>query len=292
MTEDVGGRDASEGRADPAAATGADSGSVEPVARIERVGHAFDGLEVLDDVSLDLRPGSAIALIGPNGAGKTTLLRIVAGLLRPDAGRVRVTDGRGSSDGGSGARGADHPDGGEAGAGDARSVGYLPQSPSFRPRFSVAETLEFYADLVPGPVDVDAALDQVGLAGVRGRRVAALSGGMLRLLGVAQAIVGDPPLVVLDEPTGDLDPAMTDHVFEAVESLATGGTAVLLATHDLTGAERADEVAFLDAGRLVFAGPPADFVSEPGAASLPDAFLRQVRGEDGVAPAVRRGVER
>ena len=292
MTGDVGGRDASEGRADPAAATGADSGSVEPVARIERVGHAFDGLEVLDDVSLDLRPGSAVALIGPNGAGKTTLLRIVAGLLRPDAGRVRIRDGRGSSAGVSEVRRPGRAGGEEAGARGARSVGYLPQSPSFRPRFSVYETLEFYADLVPGPVDVDAALERVGLAGVRDRRVAALSGGMLRLLGVAQAVVGDPPLVVLDEPTGDLDPAMTDHVFEAVESLAEAGTAVLHATHDLTGAARADEVAFLDAGRLVFAGPPEEFVSETGAASLPEAFLSQVRGEDGVAPAVRQGVER
>ena len=266
--------------------------AAETAARVSGVGHGFGGVRVLEDVSFDVPAGRAVAVIGPNGAGKTTLFRVVAGLLRPDAGRVRIAAG-GSRDDVGEAEGGGGNTGGEASAtASGRSVGYLPQNPSFRPQFTVEETLGFYADLLAGPVDVEAALERVGLLGVRERRVGALSGGMVRLLGVAQAVLGDPPLVVLDEPTGDLDPAMTDHVFEAIEGLAAGGTGVLFATHDLTGAARADDVVFLDRGRLVFEGPPADLLERSGASSLPEAFLGQVREDEGTTPTVRRGVKR
>jgi ABC-type multidrug transport system ATPase subunit len=102
-------------------------------------------------------------------------------------------------------------------AGGPRAVGYLPQSPAFRPRFTVGETLEFYGDLLTGEVDVDVALERVGMAGAADRRTEALSGGMRRLLGIAQATLGDPPLLLLDEPTSDLDPRMTEHIFGVIE---------------------------------------------------------------------------
>ncbi|MFC6988597.1 ATP-binding cassette domain-containing protein [Haloplanus sp. GCM10025708] len=161
-----------------------------------------------------------------------------------------------------------------------RARGRLPpQQPSFRSVFTVEETLRFYADLLPTDVDVAAAIDRVGLSGARDRNVDALSGGMRRLLGIAQATLGDPSLVVLDEPTGDLDPRMTEYVFEVLVDLAESGMAVLLATHNLLGAEKADDVALLDRGGIVVRAPPDEFVGDADADSLAEAFRHYVSGD-------------
>ncbi|USZ69486.1 ABC transporter ATP-binding protein [Halorussus salilacus] len=226
---------------------------------VEGLTHSFGAVDVLSDASFGVEEGTVAALVGPNGSGKTTLLRAILGLLDPDAGSVRLPPP----------------------APSGRRIGYLPQSPSFRPAFTVAETLGFYADLLDGEADVDATLDRVGLSAVRDRRVDALSGGMTRLLGVGQAILGDPPLVVLDEPTGDLDPRMTEYIFEVAADLADDGTTVLLATHNLTGAAEADAVAVLDRGRIVGSGPPAELAASVDAASLREAFLALTAREDG-----------
>ena len=216
------------------AATGrTDASGRKPVLRVEGLSRSFGDLDVLEDVSLSLASGAVGAIVGPNGSGKTTLLRALAG-LSPHGGSVEVT------------------------AAGPRPVGYLPQSPAFRPRFTVRETLEFYADLLPGEVDPDAALDRVGMTGAADRRTDALSGGMRRLLGIAQATLGDPPLVLLDEPTSDLDPRMSEHVFGVVEEIVGGGAAVLLATHDDRGVERSDRTFLLDDGRIVVSGAPEE----------------------------------
>jgi ABC-type multidrug transport system ATPase subunit len=247
----------------------ADHGPVVTVADLRR---GFGDVTVLDGVSLAIGPGTLVSLVGPNGSGKSTLLRIVAGVLAADEGRVDVTS-----------RGV-------------RPVGYLPQQPSFRAGFSVGDTLRFYADLL-GPeaardVDVEAVLDQVGLAEVRSRKVEALSGGMTRLLGLAQALLGDPAVLVLDEPASGLDPAISTHIFETVRALADDGRAVLLASHDLVSVERtADRVVVLDRGAFVAEGAPADLVEAADAEGLVDAFLGAVSGETGGVPTVRTGLE-
>ena len=146
----------------------------EPVVTLSSVSVGFGDLSVVDDLSLSVEPGAFVALVGPNGAGKTTLGELLAGLRAPDAGTV------------------DH-------RGEARAAAYLPQSPAFRPGFTAAETLGFYAALAGAPSDADRYLSRVGLGGAADRPVEALSGGMTRLLGLAQALVGDPPLV---EPVG------------------------------------------------------------------------------------------
>ena len=234
----------------------------EPVLAVDAVTHAFGRVAVLDGITFDCRAGSITAVIGPNGSGKTTLLRIVGGVLEPTAGHVGRPPG-------------------------PRPVGYLPQNPDFRPTFTVRETLEFYARLVDGPTDVADTIDRVGLSDVADRLVEALSGGMKRLLGVAVATVGDPPAVLLDEPTGDLDPQMTDHIFGSVDALAAAGTTVLLATHDLAGAARADRVLVLDRGSIALRGTPTAIRSETGTDSLAEAFLSAV----GTDLTVRGGLE-
>lgn len=220
----------------------------EPAVRVSNLALSFGEVSVLEDVSFDLPGGTVSALVGANGSGKTTLLRLVAGTLAADAGDVRRPTG-------------------------PRAVGYLPQDPSFRASFTVAETLGFYARLLEADDDVDATLERVGLTEVADRRVDALSGGMVRLLGLAQAMLGNPELVVLDEPTGDLDPQMTEYIFRTVGDLSDEGTTVLLATHDLTGAAVADQVLVLHRGSIVERGAPGTIADSAAVESLTDAVL-------------------
>lgn len=235
--------------------------TTDAVLSVSDVTHRFGDLTVLEDVSFSLEPGTVTAIVGPNGCGKTTLLRIVAGVLQPTAGTI------------------DRPTG-------SRPLGYLPQRPGFRPGFTVRETLQFYGSLLPGAVDVQAALETVGLQAVADRRVDELSGGMRRLLGLAQATLGSPPLVLLDEPTGDLDPRMTEYMFDVIVN-REDESAVLLATHNLSGADDADQVIVIDGGHIVAHDSPRNIVEQTGADSFRDGFLELV----GTEPAIGRGQE-
>jgi ABC-type multidrug transport system ATPase subunit len=219
----------------------------EPVASLSEVARSYGGVRVLDDVSLDFEPGLT-AVIGPNGSGKSTLLRLLVGATEPTAGEVS------------------HP-----GATGPKSIGYLPQRVPFRDGFTARETLAFYARLVDD--DPDAALERVGLGDAGGRRVEALSGGMRRLLGIAQAVLGDPSLVVLDEPASGLDPGMRERAFRAAARRADGDTAVVVSSHalDLVDAH-ADRVAILGQGRVAAAGPLDRLLEERDAADASELY--------------------
>ncbi|SDK14899.1 ABC-type multidrug transport system, ATPase component [Halovenus aranensis] len=222
--------------------------SDEHVLSADDISHSFGGVEVLEAISLSVERGSVTALVGPNGSGKTTLLRVLAGILSPTEGTVSYH-------------------GPEA----EREIGYMPQQPSFRPGFTAAETLAFYTSLVDG--DPESLLDRVGLAQARNRRVEALSGGMRRLLGIAQATVGDPPVTILDEPGSGLDPGMRQQTFEVVANLASEGTAVLLSTHDMTlAAEFADQIALIERGAVVETGTPQQLLDTYECESLQTLF--------------------
>lgn len=226
--------------------------SEEVIVRLEDVTRSFGDLTVLDGISLSFVSNEVTAIVGPNGSGKTTLLRVIAGVLDADDGRRRVPTAT------------------------KRPIGYLPQDPRFRTRFSVEETLQYYADLLDADVDVEASMERVGLLDVRGRRVGQLSGGMRRLLGIAQSLLGSPPVVVLDEPTSGLDPRMREHVFDAVDDIADEETTVILSSHDLAGATRTDYVVLLDTGTVRRSGPPEELVDAGPGESLTDAFLHSV----------------
>lgn len=215
----------------------------------------FDEVQALADVSLDVPKTSLTAVIGPNGCGKTTLLRVMVGLQAPDSGNVRRPTG------------------------STRPIGYLPQQPGFRPGFTVVETLSFYAQLAGASPDrVDEVLETVGLTSVRNRRVEALSGGMTGLLGIAQALLGDPAFVVLDEPTTGLDPGIKHHIFDVIDSLTAAGTGVLLASHDLELVEaHADRVLLLETGRHRASGSISDVIDEHGVSSLEELYLELLK---------------
>ena len=207
--------------------------------------------------------GEVTAFVGPNGSGKTTFLSVLAGLHRPTGGTVSY-------------RGPE----------THRRIGYLPQKPGFRPRFTARETLGVYARLVDD--DPDRLLERVGLGAVADRRVGAPSGGMVRLLGVAQALAGAPPVVALDEPASSLDPGMSERVFDVAGDIAGEGRGVVLCSHDLALVERvADTVVVLDRGDVVTTGSPEQ-LREKWGGPLVENFGSAV-GDDPAAVATRTG---
>ena len=232
----------------------------EPILVAEDLTHSYGDVAVLDGVSLGIRRGEFTALVGPNGAGKTTLLRLLVGLEPPERGRIRYD-------------GPDRP----------RRIGYLPQRPAFRPEFTAAETLRFYESVLGVPEPKPRAhLERVGLSAAADRPVGALSGGMRQLLGIAQAVVGDPPVVVLDEPAHGLDPGMRSRIFGAIEELAGRGVAVVATTHDLNAVDRrADRIGVLDRGQVVRTGTPAALRDELGAETVAEAYDAAVAGAAG-----------
>jgi oleandomycin transport system ATP-binding protein len=201
----------------------------------------------LAGVSLAVPPGAVVGMLGPNGAGKTTLVRVLATLVRPDAGTALVA-------------GLDVV---RQAARVRRLIGLTGQDTSVDEDLTGAENLELLGrllDLRRAQVKRRAAqlLDEFGLAGVAGRRVATYSGGMRRRLDLAASLVGEPRVVFLDEPTTGLDPAKREEVWRMVRAMAGGGVTVLLTTQYLEEAEAlCDEVTVIDHGRVLVQDTPA-----------------------------------
>ena len=207
----------------------------------------------LDGVSLDARRGEIVGLLGPNGSGKSTLIAIAAGLLEPCGGEVLI-DGR--------PRVADP-------RGFAARIGLVPQDCALYDELTAAENLLFFGRLYALSGHdlrrrVARTLSRVGLAGRGGERVGAFSGGMRQRLNLAAALIHDPPILLLDEPTAALDPAARDGLHADLTRLRDDGHAILFSTHHVDEAEQAcDQVAVLDRGKLAAEGAPATVLHIP-----------------------------
>jgi len=212
-----------------------------PVVEIERVSKRYGEIEAVREVSLALEAAETVALVGHNGAGKTTLFKLMLGLARPTAGTIRVL-------------GEDPVAGGAFTA--RRRLGYLPESVAFNPALTGREVLSFYARLKGEPVMVTRdLLARVGLAAAADRRVGTYSKGMRQRLGLAQALIGSPGLLLLDEPTTGLDPALRLEFYDIVQDLRRNGATVVLSSHALTELEeRAGRIVVMNRGRVVANG--------------------------------------
>jgi Cu-processing system ATP-binding protein len=206
----------------------------------------FGPVHALAGVDLALEPGEVTVLAGPNGAGKSTLICVLLGLLAPDAGRVLV-DGR------------DLFGSGRAFGRQVREgLGYLPEAVAFAENLTGRQVLRFFARARGGDRSrVDAVLTRVGLEGARSRAVRGYSRGMRQRLGLAVAILADPELLLLDEPTGGLDQEGLEVLWQVLAEWRSAGRTVVVSTHDLALIEsRADRVHVLSAGRVVASGSP------------------------------------
>lgn len=201
------------------------------------VGKSYGAVAALRDLTLQIKAGEVIGLLGHNGAGKTTTIKLILGIIGPSTGRVRVLGGS--------------PRGAEA-KWLRLQWGYLPESVSFYEQLSGREVLDYFARLKRADrAQCDRLLEQVGLADVADRRVRTYSKGMRQRLGLAQALLGKPRLLLLDEPTVGLDPIATRDFFNTLDDLRHQGTTVILSSHVLPGIEQhVDRVAILRAGVL------------------------------------------
>jgi ABC-2 type transport system ATP-binding protein len=206
----------------------------------------FGEREALRRVSLSAERGELVAVIGPNGAGKTTLLTILAGIQKPDEGSVSRAP---------------------------REIGWVPQQPALYSKLSVAENLRLFARLEKVQ-DVDRAvarmLDQTALADRAGDEVGKLSGGNRQRVNIAIGLLGEPAVLLLDEPSAALDPRQRERLWEFIAKL---GTTVVFSTHDVGEAERfAGRVLVLADGDLLFTGTPDELVGDDH--DLEAAFVR------------------
>jgi ABC-2 type transport system ATP-binding protein len=217
----------------------------------------FGAVQAVDDLSFEISGASVTGFLGPNGAGKTTTLRMLLGLVTPDRGRATIEQCPYAE--------LDEP---------ARTVGALLEATSFHPGRSARDHLRMVARATGLPDRrASEVLEQVELTGAARRRVGGFSLGMRQRLGLATALLGDPEVLILDEPTNGLDPAGVRWLRNLLRGMAAEGRTVLVSSHLLAEvAQTVDRVVVIDRGHLVADGPVAE-LTRPGE-SLEDAFLR------------------
>jgi ABC-2 type transport system ATP-binding protein len=226
----------------------------------------IDSLEVvrgraraLAAVSLDVVPGEVTGLLGPSGSGKTTLMRAIVGVQRVSDGEVTVL-------------------GLPAGSPTLRSqIGYMTQAPSVYADLTVRENLRYFANVLGSPVaSVERAIGLVDLAAHDRQVVSTLSGGERARVSLATALLNDPRILVLDEPTVGLDPVLRRGLWRTFHELAAAGATVLVSTHVMDEAERCDRLVLLREGRVLASGSPAELKAATGSGDLDSAFLTLV----------------
>lgn len=238
---------------------------------IQELRKSYKTVRAVDGLDLEVPPGECFGLLGPNGAGKTTTIEICEGLTQPDAGVVRVL-GRNWQDDAAWLR---------------TRIGVSLQETQFSEKLTVLETLILFRSFYSSGPTPDEVIDRVQLGEKGNARVGQLSGGQKQRLALASALVGDPELLFLDEPTTGLDPQSRRQVWELIAGFKAAGRTVILTTHYMEEAERlCDRVAVVDHGKVIALGPPRALIASLGADQVIE--LRLPEGLD--ATEVCRGV--
>jgi Cu-processing system ATP-binding protein len=213
---------------------------------ISGITKSFGSHLAVDNLSLNVKAGECLALVGHNGAGKTTLFKMILGLLHSTSGSISIE--------------------GQL-PGEHAKIGFLPEAVSFHRTLTGRELLAFFAKLRGVEADIDGLLTRVDLLDAGGNQVATYSKGMRQRLGLAQALIGTPRLLILDEPTTGLDPASRRNFYTMLDELRKDGTTILLSSHALTEVEAyTSQVAIMKDGKLLAHGPLQDLARQ---AALP-----------------------
>jgi ABC-2 type transport system ATP-binding protein len=253
-----------------------------PVIDVRGLTKRFGGRTVVDDVSLQVRRGSICGFLGPNGSGKTTTLRMICGLLIPDAGGGSVLG----------------LDLGRQRSAIKGRVGYMTQKFGLFSDLTIAENLEFFArvhGLDRRRERVAQALDALGLATRSSQLAGKLSGGWKQRLALAAAVLHEPEILLLDEPTAGVDPQARREFWDQIHELAQGGMTVLVSTHYMDEAERCHEIAYIAYGRMLARGTMAEVIAESGLKALigegpgADRLASRIEGRPGVEMAAPFG---
>jgi ABC-2 type transport system ATP-binding protein len=224
--------------------------SSPPALRVAGLRKAYGDVVAVDGLDLTVAAGECFGLLGPNGAGKTTTIEICEGLTEPDAGDVEVLGRRWDRD--------------ERAL--RERLGIQLQETQLAEKLTVEETVRLFRSFYARGRDVDEVIDVVQLGEKRGSRVGKLSGGQKQRLALACAIVGDPELLFLDEPTTGLDPQSRRQLWDLIVELRASGRSVVLTTHYMDEAERlCDRVAIVDHGHVIALGTPRELIASLGA---------------------------
>jgi ABC-2 type transport system ATP-binding protein len=229
-----------------------------PTIRAIGLRKAFGPIVAVDDVSFDLVPGRIYGLLGPNGSGKTTLIRLLTGLGRADAGHAEVLGARMPS------------------RTTLARIGYMTQSDGVYPALTAGENVRFFGTVYGRP-DMEAARAALAIVDLEERdraMTSTLSGGQRRRLSLACALVHEPPVLFLDEPTVGVDPLLRVEFWTHFRRLADGGATIVVSSHVMDEADRCDELLFMRAGRVIARGSGFDLRSQAGTDDLEQAFLR------------------
>jgi ABC-2 type transport system ATP-binding protein len=231
-----------------------------PAIQLDGLGVRRGRQQILRDITAAVPAGQITGLLGPSGSGKTTLIRAIMGVQRIAAGSATVLG-----------RPAGHPQ-------LRRVVSYVTQTPSVYADLTVAQNARYFAALYGlGPAAADRAVRAVGLAEDGDRLVALLSGGQQRRASLACALVADPALIVLDEPTVGLDPALREDLWGRFRQMAADGVTLLVSSHVMDEAARCDRLILLREGAIVADETPARLLAQTGAADLDAAFLTLIQ---------------
>ncbi len=237
--------------------------------RIRALKKSFADVRAVDGIDLDVGAGECFGLLGPNGAGKTTTIEICEGLTAPDSGTVELL-------------GLNWQTGAEA---LRQRIGIQLQETQFPDKLTVAEVLRLFRSFYRQGITVDDAIKTSQLEEKRRARVGGLSGGQKQRLAMATALVGDPELLFLDEPTTGLDPQARRHLWDLVEDLKRAGRTIILTTHYMEEAERlCDRVAIMDHGKVIALGTPQELIDTVGGEDIVEFAVGSGAPKPGSAP--------
>lgn len=240
-----------------------------PAVEVSKVSFNFEKIKALDELSLEVPAGISFGLLGPNGAGKTTLIRLLVGLMRPKSGSVKIVGQKPSRQ-------------------TSHLIGYMPQLHSIYTELSVRQNVDFFArvyllnDRQERTQRVEETIRLVGLWERRDDAVLKLSGGMKQRVSLACAIVHNPPVLLLDEPTVGLDPELRASFWGHFTGLTAQGITIIISSHTMDDAAHCNRLAFMRDGKVIAQGTPGDLQQAVGKplATLEDAFLYFIRHKE------------